>query len=153
VDARQDPAVSRALQSSDTEGVLSQISSHIVEFYLQPCALFVGATAAQVGWLAGCTRLLNALAQYASPAAVRAGRGRRSLLIAGAVLQGAALVPIALVTLHPGRGALIVVFGGALAFQALGGFMYPAWASLMSEYLPESRRASYFGRRGRLLAA
>jgi predicted MFS family arabinose efflux permease len=31
--------------------------------------------------------------------------------------------------------------------------MYPAWASLMSEYLPESRRASYFGRRGRLLAA
>lgn len=148
----QSPRTRQALDASPVEGVLAQVTGSIADHYTAPCAIFLGATPAQVGLLAAAPKLLAASAQLNSRRFAEAAGDRRRLLVAGAALQGLALIPVALAALHGGRSAYVALILAACAFQFLGGFMYPAWASLMSEYLPPERRAGYFGRRNALVA-
>lgn len=147
------PRTRQALEASPVEGVLAQVTGSIADHYTAPCAIFLGATPAQVGLLAAAPKLLAASAQLNSRRFAEAAGDRRRLLVAGAALQGLALIPVVLAALYGGRSAFVALVLAACAFQFLGGFMYPAWASLMSEYLPPERRAGYFGRRNAIVAA
>lgn len=136
--------VKRGLAASDVEGVLAQVAGGIVDHFAAPCALALGATPLQVALLSGAPKLVCSAAQPLSCKASRRFGGRLPLLVAGCVLQGAALLFAA--------RALWTLFLALALFQVLQGLMYPAWASLMSEYLTDQERAGYFGRRSRLLS-
>ena len=148
------PEVERSLAASRREGVAAQVPVSLLDYYLVPYALHLGASAAQVGLLVALPNLLSAVSQFFVVDVLRAANGRRRLLLWGVALQIAALAPLAALPALPGLGEELRVnaaFASVAAFRVLGAIMGPAWGSLMSDYLPPGRRGDYFGRRSRLV--
>lgn len=143
--------IEASLAASRREGVASQVTIGILDYYLVPFALYVGATTGQIGWLVAFPSLLSALSQFFVVDVLRAVGNRRRLLLWVVALQALVLLPLpALAILNiPGRFA--AVFALTAAFRVLGAVMGPPWGSLMSDYLPESRRGRYFGGRSQLV--
>ena len=143
MEAMSDP-VERSLRASVKEGVAAQAMMGIMDFYTVPFALFIGATTSQIGLLVAVPHLLASLSQLFVVDAVRWASRRRRLLIIGSALQTLTLAPLPWVTSVPVLMALLT------AYRITGAMLGPAWGSLMSDYLPEHRRGTYFGMRAQM---
>jgi MFS family permease len=144
-------AIEHSLEASRIEGVAAQVTGGILDCFLVPFALQLGAGTQEIGWLVSVPSLLSAVSQFFVVAVLKAAGCRRRFLIGGAALQGLALLPLAALALAPVQGRLRLVLAFVVAFRVLSGVMGPAWGSLMSEYLPEDRRGRYFGGRSQLI--
>ncbi len=121
------------------------------ESYLPAYALFLKATAGEVGLLATLPALLGSFAQLlAAWLAERLGQ-RRSLIIAGLTAQSLLWLPvIALPILFPTHAIMILMVSLSFYYGA-NHFANPLWHSLMGDLVPETVRGHYFGQRSRLM--
>lgn len=122
----------------------------VSESYFSAFAIFLKASAPQVGLLASLPPLLASFVQLFSVWLRQMTGVRKGIIVAGAVLQIAALFAIATIPhLFPGHAFPILLVAVVLYFIGpnLGA---PLWASLMGVLIPETVRGRFFARRNRL---
>lgn len=145
--------VRESLRSSVKDGVFAAVMSGITDHYATPLALFLGATVQQIGLISALPNLFSSLSQFFAVRVVYWVGGRLRLLVRLVFSQASLILCIGFLPwLHiPNR---VQLFLGLLILAALcGGLAGPAWGSLMSDYIPASKRGRYFGWRNRLVGA
>lgn len=143
--------VRESLKASFKEGVFASVMFGVTDHYVIPFALYLGATAQQVGWVSGLPSLLASLSQLCATRAVDLVGGRLRLVIRAVSVQAALLLLIALLALGDFRYRVEAFLFLLVLFAMSGALAGPAWGSLMTEYIPKAKRGAYFGWRNRVL--
>ena len=125
----------------------------VTDHYATPAALFLGATVQQVGLITALPNLLSSLSQFFSVRVIYWVGGRLKLLVRLVFSQASFVLCIAMLPLLeiPHRVELLLIF--LIGAAVCGGLAGPAWGSLMSDYVPASKRGRYFGWRNRTVGA
>jgi MFS family permease len=145
--------VRESLRSSFKDGIFASFMGGVTDHYATPLALFLGATVQQVGLITALPNLLSSLSQLFAVRVIYWVGGRLKLLVRLVFSQASLILCIAILPglEMPSRVELLLVL---LIFAALcGGLAGPAWGSLMSDYIPSSKRGRYFGWRNRTVGA
>ncbi len=142
--------IKESLSISWKEGIPASMMLGVVDYYLIPFGLYLGATNRAVAVLSSLPHLAASMAQPWAVEAVRRAGSRLRFVVATAAAQAAVLLPMAALALAdlPGRVAALIAL--AVAFRVLNNLCGTAWSSLMSEYLPPQGRGRYFGWRSRI---
>ncbi len=145
--------VRESLRASFKDGIFASFMGGVTDHYATPLALFLGATVQQVGLITALPNLLSSLSQFFAVRVIYWIGGRVKLLVSLVFSQASLILCIAILpSLEiPSRVQLLLVL---LILAALcGGLAGPAWGSLMSDYIPSSKRGRYFGWRNRTIGA
>jgi MFS family permease len=151
--ARRKVNVRESLRASFRDGIFAAFMGGVVDQYATPLALFLGATVQQVGLITALPNLLSSLSQFFAVRVIYWVGGRVKLLVRLVFSQASLILCIAILPWleMPNRVELLLIL---LIFAAsCGGLAGPAWGSLMSDYIPSSKRGRYFGWRNRTLGA
>jgi MFS family permease len=145
--------VRESLRSSFKDGIFAAFMAGVTDHYATPAALFLGATVQQVGLITALPHLLSSLSQFFSVRVIYWVGGRLKLLVRLVFSQASLILCIAMLPLleisH--RVELLLMF--LILAAVCGGLAGPAWGSLMSDYVPASKRGRYFGWRNRAVGA
>lgn len=146
-----DEPTQTSLSGVTSEGVLSSTMRGAGESYLSAYALYLNATAAQVGLLATLPALLGSFAQLLAAWWAERRGTRLPLIVAGLAAQGLLWAPVIfLPLLWPGHAMAILLVALTLYYGA-NHFANPLWHSLMGDLVPEDMRGRYFAGRSRLM--
>lgn len=140
-----------SLEVSWKEGIPAAVMLGIMDYYLVPYGLFLGASTLQIGFLVALPHLLASLAQLLAVRVVQLAGSRLHFLARGAALQALILLPVALLSFFPFPGRIEALIMLMTAFRIIGSWIGTAWGSLMSDYLPAERRGHYFGWRSQVV--
>lgn len=145
--------VRESLRSSFKDGIFASFMGGVTDHYATPLALFLGATVQQVGLITALPNLLSSLSQFLAVRVIYWVGGRVELLVRlvfsqASLILGIAILPWAAMT-SPVELLLVLLIAAAVC----GGLAGPAWGSLMSDYIPSSKRGRYFGWRNRTIGA
>jgi MFS family permease len=145
--------VRESLRSSFKDGIFAAFMAGVTDHYATPAALFLGATVQQIGLITALPNLLSSLSQFLSVRVIYWVGGRLKLLVRLVFSQASLILCIAMLPLleiaH--RVELLLIF--LILAAVCGGLAGPAWGSLMSDYVPASKRGRYFGWRNRTVGA
>jgi MFS family permease len=145
--------VRESLRSSVKDGIFAAVMAGVTDHYATPLALFLGATVQQIGLVTALSNLLSSLAQLFAVRVVYWVGGRLKLLVRLVFSQASLIFCIAILPWLT-LSWRVEIFLILLILAALcGGLAGPAWGSLMSDYIPASKRGRYFGWRNRFVGA
>lgn len=145
--------VRESLRSSFKDGIFAAFMAGVTEYYTTPLALFLGATVQQVGLITALPNLLSSLSQFFAVRLIYWVGGRVKLLVRLVFSQASLILCIGILP-WLGTGGRVELLLVLLILAALcGGLAGPAWGSLMSDYIPSSKRGRYFGWRNRTVGA
>ncbi|MBN2057173.1 MAG: MFS transporter [Candidatus Saganbacteria bacterium] len=140
-----------SLKYSFWDGFFAAIQMGIVDQFVTPLALFLGAGSVWIGVLNFVRNSFVSIVQiYSSFVTQRLGSRKRFIMIC--VLAAALLwlptylIPFLFVELRVPVFILLFTLTSSVNMLAT-----PAWASLVSEYIPANKRGEYFGWRGTTL--
>lgn len=142
--------VKKSLVYSFWDGLFCSCMIGFTSDYISPYALALKATNRQIAFLGAIPPLVSALVQLKTADLVERWRSRRrvvNLSVLAHLLMG---IPIILIPLLFSRRPVIFLIIFVTFFSAFNAFAGPAWASLMSAYIPHTRRGAYFGWRNRV---
>lgn len=128
------------------------VMQSIMDNYLNPLALFMGASAQQIGFLVALPQLISSAALLYAVNVINWLGSRKRFLIAACTAQAAivAVVPLLLLRANP-LDLFWLLLLLAIVFKSAGNFIATAWGSLMSEYLPPEKIGHYMGFRFRVV--
>lgn len=148
--SRHNQIIRKSLRFSFLDGIFASCMFGLTTNYITPYALALKARVFQVGILNALPNLIGSLVQLKSPDLTEKIGSRRKIINIFVLLHLLMGLPIIFIPyLFKGFAvpALIVFVTLFTTFNAFAG---PAWLSLMSDYLPPKRRASYFGWRNKI---
>jgi len=145
--------VRESLRSSFKDGMFAAFMAGVTEHYATPAALFLGASVQQVGLVTALPHLLSSLSQFFSVRVIYWVGGRVNLLVRLVSSQASFILFIAVLPLLEIYGRVELLLTYLILVAACGGLAGPAWGSLMSDYVPASKRGRYFGWRNRTVGA
>ncbi|MDX1650620.1 MAG: MFS transporter, partial [Myxococcota bacterium] len=134
------------------DGVAFSVMVGLGETYVPAFVLALGLGASAAGLIATVPLLAGALLQTVTPFAVRHLGSYRRWVVACAVLQGLALLPLAGAALR-GEASVLVLFAVVSAYWGFGMATGPAWNAWVGALVPPRLRARFFARRQRLAQA
>lgn len=138
------------LEISWREGIGANIMLVVMDYYLLPFGIFLGATPQEIGFLVAFPHLFGALSQLFANQIISKVKSRLHFMIGAAFLQACILIPMALLSFFfSEKIKLLILF--AMFFRILGNLIGTAWGSLMSEYLNPNERGDYFGWRSQIV--
>ncbi len=143
--------IRKSLRYSFLDGIFASCMVGFTADYLTPYALALKATLRQISLLSAAPNLISSLAQLKTPDFVEKVKSRKKIIIFFVFLHVLVGLPIVLAPyLFKTHTVLFLIAFVALfaSFQAISG---PAWASLMSDYIPVKSRGRYFGWRNKIL--
>ncbi|MFA5039257.1 MAG: MFS transporter [Candidatus Omnitrophota bacterium] len=140
-----------SLQNSVKEGISAEVVIRILDYYLIPFALFLGATEKFIGFLVAIPNFLSSFALIAAPLAVQVLKSRQKTIALSILLQAVILIPIAFLPFVAFPANVILLIALVAAFRSLGTLLGPPWGSLMSDYLLPKQRGRFFGSRSRIV--
>jgi len=145
--------VRRTLRSSVKDGIAAAIMAGVIDFYATPLALFLGASVQQVGLIIALPNLMSSLSQFHAVRVIYWVGGRLRLLVRLVFSQASLIFCVAILPwlAISNRAELLLVL--LILAAVCGGLAGPAWGSLMSDYIPASKRGRYFGWRNRIVGA
>ena len=123
----------------------------IMDYYLIPFGLFLGAKPLEIGLLIALPNLLAAVSQLLAVKVVRFAGSRLRFLTRGVATQAAILIPVAWLALTSLGGRIGILIVLVAMFKILGNLVGTAWGSLVSDYLPPKKRGHYFGWRSQVV--
>src|SRR3989344_2448137 len=145
-DRRKDMSV------SIKEGSASTFMSTIVDTYITPFALALGANSVHIGFLNSFSGLFSPLAQvYGSKFKVE----RKKLILNTIIWQGLMIIPILLLGIlflngfRMGTPSILIVFYSL--YVIFGALVSQSWFSMIGDIVPDNERGRYFGRRNAIL--
>ncbi len=143
----ENDSVERSLDASIKDGAAYAVMIGLGETWVGTCALFLGASASNVGLLSTIPLFLGACAQMVTPGTIdRTGR-RKRLILLGAGVQIGAWLPMIAAIFAPRPLGFWLLLGGFILYYVSVHFTFPAWTSLMGDLVPAGTRGRYFGRR------
>src|SRR3989338_521163 len=151
----QKGSIRRSLRYSIWDGIFTALMVGVSDSYLIPYGIALGASSSQVALLASVPMLVASILQVRS-AGVTQSIGSRTKLINWMVFFHALswlpiiLIPYLLNKSQIGHLAPWALLASVVVTMCCGAFAVPAWQSLMSDYIPVSKRGLYFGWRNRL---
>ncbi len=140
-----------SLSVSWKEGIPANVMLSILDYYLVPFALFLGATPVGVGFVVAVPHLLASASQLLAVRVVAKAGSRLRFLVDGARLQAAFVLPLCLLPLLGQEYRIPLLVALASIFRVLMQLMGTAWGSLMSDYLQPEERGRYLGWRSRVV--
>jgi MFS family permease len=145
--------VRRTLRSSVKDGIAAAIMAGVIDFYATPLALFLGASVQQVGLIIALPNLMSSLSQFHAVRVIYWVGGRLRLLVRLVFSQASLIFCVAILPwlAISNRAELLLIL--LILAAVCGGLAGPAWGSLMSDYIPASKRGRYFGWRSRIVGA
>jgi len=145
--------VRESLRSSFKDGIFASLMGGVTDNYATPLALFLGASVQQIGLITALPNLLSSLSQFLAVRVIYWVGGRIKLLVCLVLSQASLILCMAALPWFeaPVRIELLLVL--LIAAAMCGGLAGPAWGSLMSDYIPSSKRGRYFGWRNRTVGA
>lgn len=149
----RDPQVDRSLRHSLKDAAAFAVMTGSGETYFSAFALFMKATTPQIGLLASLPPLLASFVQLLSAWIGRLTRRRRSIILTGAGIQAASLVPLAVLPLLFPAAAVPILIVCVVIYHGGANLVTPQWSSLMGDLVPERRRGRFFALRTRLTSA
>ncbi len=126
--------------------------SGVCDNYLGAFAIFLQATAQQVGWVTALPQFVGPWLQLLSVWLGRRGISRIGLIVGGALFQSVTIAVLVLLCARQPADAVAILIVTAVLFQAGGHFVQPQWRAVMVMLVPEERRGRYFAHRSRLTA-
>ena len=145
--------VKKSLNFSFADGLFASAMTGLTADYITPYALALQATVRQIGFLSALPNLLSSLVQLGSAGLADRLKSRKKIIIIFVLLHLLMGIPIILIPyIFKAQPVLSLVIFVTL-FTSLNAFAGPAWASLMSEYIPYKLRGKYFGWRNKIMAA
>jgi MFS family permease len=150
---RKKTNVRRSLRSSVKDGIFAAIMAGVADFYAAPLALFLGATVQQVGLIAALPNLLSSLSQFHAVRVIYWVGGRLKLLVRLVFSQASLILGVAVLPWLEMSNRVELLLVLLILAAVCGGLAGPAWGSLMSDYIPASKRGRYFGWRNRIVGA
>ncbi len=151
ISSEQEAQVQKSLGLCLREGVAAQVMIGIVDYFLVPFALLLGAGNQEIGFLVAVPNLLASIFQFAAVKSIDWAGGRLRLLLLGFLVQALFLLPVGLLSYLDISRKIVVLTALITVYKSVASLIGPAWGSLVSEYLPAQRRGAYFGLRSRLL--
>lgn len=137
-----------SLRVSFWDGFFAMVQFGIVDQFMTPLALFLGAQSIAIGALSFVSNALVAMVQVASADITHRLKSRKKLLTFTVFMASMLWVPTYFVPfLFDDHRVAIFIFLFAIT-ACFNLVARPAWSSLMSEYIPRSKRGQYFGQRG-----
>ena len=145
--------VRESLRSSFKDGIFAAFMAGVTDHYATPLALFLGASVQQVGLITALPNLLSSLSQFFAVRIIYWVGGRIKLLVRLVLCQASLILSMAILPWLeiPHRVELVLLL--IILAAVCGGLAGPAWGSLMSDYVPSSKRGRYFGWRNRTVGA
>lgn len=143
--------VKDSLRFALLEGAPTGIALGIMDNFINPLAVALGAGNIQIGVLNSLPRLFVSLSQLKTADLAERLGSRKRLIVPAVFLHALSFIPIALTPFLMGNTALLLLILGYTWCMVSAHFAGPAWGSMMSDLVPVRRRGSYFGRRDRLL--
>ncbi len=143
--------IHKSLDISWKEGIPASVMLGIVDYYIVPLGLFLGASTQQIGFLVAIPQLMASIAQLFAVRAVRSAGNRLRFLVISAALQAVLLIPISLLPLLSLPYQIAILIALMISFRVLGNLIATAWGSLVSDYLPAHKRGHYFGWRSQVV--
>lgn len=141
----------KSLDVSWKEGVAATVMVSIVDEYLIPFGLFLGATPLDIGFLVAIPHLLGSLSQFLAVKIVEHFGSRLRFLVKASFLQSLCLLPLAIFSLFPFSSRILALIALITCFRILANLIGTVWGSLVSDYLPAEERGKYFGWRARVV--
>lgn len=145
----KDPVVDRSLRHSIRDGVYFSAMIGSAESYFAAFAVFLKASAAQIGILAALPPVLASFSQLVSAWLGRRIGRRKHIIVFGALLQALALIPLAVTPLLFPDHALPLLILWTVVYFIGPNLGAPQWGSLMGDLVPEARRGRFFALRTR----
>jgi MFS family permease len=149
----RDPQVDRSLHHSLKDATAFAVMTGSGETYFSAFALFLKASTPQIGLLASLPPLLASFVQLLSAWLGRLTGHRRRIILAGAGIQAATLIPLALLPLMFPSAAVPLLIACVVVYHGGANLVTPQWSSLMGDLVPERRRGRFFALRTRLTSA
>lgn len=146
-----DQKLQQSLSACTKDGVAAQVMISIIDTYIVPFGLLLGADNQQIGWLVAIPNLLASLTQAWAVSAVNYTGSRLRVITRGVFIQALFLLPIGFLAFFPASHKLTILTVLICIYKIIAGVTGPAWGSLVSEYLPAHRRGDYFGWRSRIM--
>ena len=131
--------IKKSLRLSRREGMPAAAMQGIIDYYLTPFALSLGATAQQVGFLVSIPNLIASISQLYAVKVVDWAGSRLRFLVGGTLVQSMTLVPLAALAVGFCSGSVPALIAFAVIFRVLASFIGTAWGSLVSDYLPPQK--------------
>ncbi|MBU9888745.1 MAG: MFS transporter [Candidatus Omnitrophica bacterium] len=141
----------KSLDVSWKEGIAAGIMVAIMDEYLIPFGLFLGATPLDIGFLVAIPHLLGSLSQFLAVKIVDHFGSRLRFLSQATLFQAFLLVPMAFLSVLTFPSRILALIFLVTLFRVLANLIATLWGSLMSDYLPPEDRGKYFGWRSRLV--
>lgn len=151
--ARRRVNVRESLRSSFKDGICAAFMAGITEHYATPLALFLGATVQQVGLISALPHLLSSLSQFLAVRIIHWIGGRLKLLVRLVLCQASLILSIAILPWLETAQRVEFLICALILIAVCGGLAGPAWGSLITDYIPSSKRGRYFGWRNRTVGA
>lgn len=143
--------VRACLDASFKDGIFASVMTGVTDNYIIPFSLVLGATVQQVGLVSGLPNLLASLSQFFAVRLVYHAGGRLKLLVRAVVVQAAVLLLLSWLSWIDPYYRIEFLLGLVVLFSVSGSIAGPAWGSLITDYIPMSKRGHYFGWRNRIM--
>ncbi|MEI6631793.1 MAG: MFS transporter [bacterium] len=144
--------IRKSLRFSFLDGVFASCMTGLTAEYFTPYALALQATTSQIGLLAAAPNLASSLVQLKAADITDKLRSRKKTMNIFVLLHTLMLLPVILVPfifkLQPVYFLILFI----TLFTCFNAFSIPAWSSLMSDHIPNTRRGRYFGWRSKALS-
>ena len=149
----RDPQIETSLRHSLKDARAFAVMTGSGETYFSAYALFLRATTPQIGLLASLPPLLASFVQLLSAWIGHLTGQRRRIILTGAGVQAASLLPLALLPLLFPAAAVPLLIGCVVLYHAGANLATPQWSSLMGDLVPDRKRGRFFAMRTRLTSA
>lgn len=143
----------RGMDYSIKDGTYTGAATGLVNVYLTPYALALGATAAQIGLLTAIPQLASTLLQPFAGSITEHVGSRKKICRAVLLISRILMVPVIGLAFLRGFDAFSLLLVFISASTALAGFSRIAWVSWMGDLVPEKIRGKYFGKRNMFVGA
>ncbi|MBI3309240.1 MAG: MFS transporter [Candidatus Melainabacteria bacterium] len=150
-DNLQEEKIKQSLSASWKEGILASIMSGIMDYYLIPFALFLGASTSEIGLLVAIPTLLGAISLLFAVRSLKLIGSRLKFILIGVFLQALFLIPVAFLAYCKVCNWVILLIILITIHKIILNLVSAAWGSLVSEYIAENKRGEYFGWRSQVI--
>ena len=134
--------IRNSLKFSFWDGSFAAVMLGFGDSFINPYAIALKATNLQIGLLSSVPGLVSSLFQLRLPEWTEKA-GRKRMMTTWVFAQAAMWLFIIGVPFVFGTPVPFVIFGVVL-YALFGAFAGPAWASILSQYLPNNKRGQYF---------
>jgi len=138
--------VRKALRYSFMDGLLSTLTISLVDPFVVPAMLAMGAGNLAVAVLSGTGLLLSGLAHLLTPSIAAGAQSRRALVLRCVRVQACACLFLAGAGFL-GRWGYVAAVGAYAIYCSSGSISFALWASWMGDLVPRSGRNRYYALR------